>query len=90
MQRSRRRSRDRAFVLPAMILAILLALPGPAQAAEYDRDDAGNPVYIAGTIAYPLGFVYEAVILRPAHWLGKRTPFRQLFGQDTFEEAYEQ
>lgn len=72
-----------------LILGVSLAVPAGANAGEYDPDEAGNPVHIAGTIAYPAGFVYELIVLKPAHWLGQRTPFRQFFGEDTFDEAYD-
>ena len=76
-------------LLPALLLVSMIALAGPAQASEYDPDESGNPVYIAGTLAYPLGYAYENLILRPGRWLGDHTPFKQLFGQDTLEEAYD-
>jgi len=74
----------------ALIFASILSSTGPASAAEYDRDEAGNPVRMVGTLAYPAGFIYEYLWLKPVHWLGRKTPFRQVFGQDTFDEAYEQ
>jgi hypothetical protein len=73
-----------------LVAAALLGLAGPAAASEYDRDEAGNPVRMVGTLAYPLGFAYEYLWLKPVHWLGHKTPFRQVVGQDTFDEAYEQ
>jgi hypothetical protein len=77
-------------ILAAALVSAALLLPvGPAAASDYDRDEAGNPVRMAGTLAYPAGFIYEYLWLKPVHWLGKKTPFRQLFGQDTFDEAYE-
>jgi hypothetical protein len=45
---------------------------------------------MAGTLAYPAGFIYEFLWLKPVHWFGRKTPFRQVFGSDTFDEAYEQ
>lgn len=72
-----------------LLLGASLACPGSANAGEYDPDEAGNPVHIAGSIAYPAGYVYELIVLKPAHWLGQRTPFRQLFGEETFDEAYD-
>ena len=75
-------------LLLAAIVAAALLLPGAAPAAEFDRDEAGNPVRMAGTLAYPAGFALEYLWFRPAHWLGRHTPFRQVFGQDTFDEAY--
>jgi len=74
----------------ALVTAALLGPAGPAAASEYDRDEAGNPVRMVGTLAYPAGFIYEYLWLKPVHWFGQRTPFRQVFGSDTFDEAYEQ
>jgi hypothetical protein len=58
-------------------------------ARTYDRDEAGN---LRGWSARWLsaGFIYEYLWLKPVHWFGTKTPFRQLFGSDTFDEAYEQ
>ncbi len=83
------RSRSRALALPALLVALLLILPAPAEASDYDPDETGNPVYIAGTIAYPAGYLYQNLILRPGRWLGDHTPIKQLFGQDTLEDAYD-
>jgi hypothetical protein len=78
-------------ILAAALVSAAIGLSaGPAAASEYDRDEAGNPVRMAGTLAYPAGFIYEYLWLKPVHWLGHKTPFRQLFGTDTFDEAYEQ
>ena len=73
----------------ACLSAALLLAAGPAAASDFDRDEAGNPVRMVGTAAYPAGFVIEYLWFRPVHWFGRKTPFRQLFGQDTFDEAYE-
>ena len=72
-----------------LLLGATLAVPGSANAGEYDPDEAGNPVHVAGSIAYPAGYIYELIVLKPAHWLGQRTPCRQFFGEDTFDEAYD-
>jgi hypothetical protein len=77
------------FLTAVLFLGTILVPQGPACASEYDRDETGNPVHIAGTVLYPAGIVYEYLWLKPAHWLGERTPFRQLLGQDTFNEAYD-
>ncbi|MDP3940498.1 MAG: hypothetical protein Q8R92_20475 [Deltaproteobacteria bacterium] len=89
MHCSLERSPSRALVLPAILVALLLILPAPAAASDYDPDESGNPVYIAGTIAYPLGYAYENLILRPGRWLGDQTPIKQIFGQDTLEDTYD-
>jgi hypothetical protein len=80
----------KSWLLAVVLLLGFLALSAPARAlaSEYDRDEAGNPVRMVGTLAYPAGLVYEYLWLKPVHWLGRHTPFRQVFGQDTFDEAY--
>ena len=77
------------FLTLVLFLGTILVAQGPACAADYDRDETGNPVHIAGSVLYPAGIIYEYLLLRPGHWLGERTPFRQIFGQDTFNEAYD-
>jgi hypothetical protein len=76
-------------LIAALFAGTLPLSAGPACASDYDRDETGNPVHIAGTLLYPAGILYEYLWLKPTHWLGERTPFRQLFGQDTFNEAYD-
>jgi len=84
------RRRFIGILVVALVSAAMLLATGPAAASEYDRDEAGNPVRVAGTLAYPAGFIYEYLWLKPVHWFGTKTPFRQVFGSDTFDEAYEQ
>ena len=84
------RTRLIGFLTVALVSAAMVLSAGPVSASEYDRDEAGNPVRMAGTLAYPAGFIYEYLWLKPVHWFGHKTPFRQLFGSDTFDEAYEQ
>ncbi len=80
--------KSRLLVLALLLGLLALCAPARVLASEYDRDEAGNPVRMAGTLAYPAGFVYEYLWLKPVHWFGRHTPFRQVFGQDTFDEAY--
>lgn len=84
------RRRFIGILVVALVSAAMLLAAGRAVASEYDRDEAGNPVRMAGTLAYPAGFIYEFLWLKPVHWFGRKTPFRQVFGSDTFDEAYEQ
>ncbi|MFQ5458592.1 MAG: hypothetical protein ACE5FC_09115 [Myxococcota bacterium] len=77
------------LALAALLIGVSPVFPAGARAGEYDPDEAGNPVHFAGTVAYPAGFLYEVFVLKPGHWLGRHTPFRQFFGEDTFDEAYD-
>jgi hypothetical protein len=83
------KDRLQALIVALVFVGALAVAAGPAVASEYDPDETGNPVYIAGTIAYPAGYLYENLILRPGRWLGDHTPIKQLFGQDTLEDAYD-
>lgn len=77
------------LALAALLIGVPSVYPASAIAGEYDPDEAGNPVHIAGTLAYPAGFFYEILVLKPGHWFGQHTPFKQFFGEDTFDEAYD-
>jgi len=60
----------------------LLSSAGPVGAEEYHPSDAGNPLRIAGYIVYPVGVVFDYLLLRPMYWVGSHEPFRTLFGRD--------
>jgi hypothetical protein len=71
--------RPRIARLPAsLVLALLLA--GPARADEYDPEYAGHPLRIAAYALHPVGVAIDYLILRPAHWVGSREPFKTIFG----------
>ena len=59
-----------------------------ASARTYDQTEAGHPVKIAYFVLYPVGFVLNALILRPAWWLGQRQPFRSVFGVDAIRSNF--
>jgi len=53
----------------------------PAGAANYEPSNAGNPLRIVGYVVYPVGVVFDYLILRPAYWVGSQEPFKTLFGR---------
>lgn len=72
-------------VIVGCIAASLLAASSPALAERrdaYDPREAGHPVKIASYLLYPIGFIVDILILRPAHWLGQHEPFNTVFGVD--------
>ena len=69
--------------LVGWVTILLLAFSAPAWAERrdaYDPQEAGHPVKIAYYVLYPIGFVFDVLILRPAAWLGQHEPFRTVFG----------
>jgi hypothetical protein len=59
-----------------------------AASQSYDQSEAGHPVKIAYHLLYPVGFALNALILRPAWWLGQRQPFRTIFGVDSIRSNF--
>ncbi len=70
----------------AMLLALVIATPllgaSHARADEYDPQRAGHPVRIIAYILHPVGVAVDYLILRPAHWVGSREPFKTIFGHE--------
>lgn len=73
----------RKIVLSALAVAMLSLTPLAASADEYDEGLSGHPLRIAGYILHPIGVVIDALILRPAHWVGSQEPFSTIFGHET-------
>jgi len=57
-----------------------LGLAAPAGADDYDPQYAGHPLRILAYVVHPVGVAIDYLILRPAHWVGTREPFRTIFG----------
>jgi hypothetical protein len=68
----------RSFVLAGLVA--LLASAGAARADDYDPQRAGHPLRIVAYALHPVGFMIDYLILRPAHWVGSREPWRSMFG----------
>ena len=62
----------------------LLALATPAAADEYDPRYSGHPLRIAAYVLHPFGVLVDYLVLRPAHWVGSKEPFRTIFGHDDY------
>jgi hypothetical protein len=62
-------------------LAALLAA-APAAADEHRPDRSGHPLAIIGTVLYPVGWLIDTVIFRPAHWLANREPVKTVTGHE--------
>ena len=70
-------------LLVGLIAASVLALASPAGAERrdaYDPQESGHPVKIVYYVFYPIGFIIDVLILRPAYWLGQHEPFSTVFG----------
>jgi hypothetical protein len=74
-------SRLRTTLLAATAAA-LLALAPSAHADDHDPKRAGHPVRIAAYVLHPIGVMLDFLIVRPAHWVVEREPFRTLFGHE--------
>ena len=61
-----------------------------AQAAEYDPQDAGNPLRIAGYLLFPVGVLAEYCLMRPAFWIVQKEPFSTLFGYEYIGQVGEE
>ncbi|MEB2343820.1 MAG: hypothetical protein OZ948_03670 [Deltaproteobacteria bacterium] len=66
----------------ALLLAWLVAAAPAARADEHDPERAAHPVRIAAYVLHPIGVVLDYLIVRPAHWVVEREPFRTLFGHE--------
>lgn len=66
----------------ALVLALLVAAAPSARADDHDPERSAHPVRIAAYILHPIGVVLDFLIVRPAHWVVEREPFRTLFGHE--------
>jgi hypothetical protein len=80
---ARRRLASGAAAAALLVLLLLAAFaPRPASADDYDPEDAGHPVRIIAYALHPIGVALDWLVMRPAHWLVEREPFRTLFGNE--------
>lgn len=63
---------------------VVAAAPGVAEESDqrYEATEAGHPLKILYYITYPIGFLVNTLILKPAYWLGKQEPFKTVFGTE--------
>ena len=82
----RTRGRIRRSLASLAVIGSLLFASSPVWAAEveapYESTEAGHPVKIVYYIVYPVGFLLDTLIMKPAYWLGRHEPFRSVFGTD--------
>lgn len=61
---------------------LAFAVAAPAAADEHDPKETGHPLRIVAFVLHPIGVALDYLILRPAHWLVEREPFRTVFGNE--------
>jgi hypothetical protein len=71
----------RAVAGATLLLAVAAGAPRAA-ANPHDPDHSAHPARIAAYALHPVGVILDFLIVRPAHWLVEREPFRTLFGHD--------
>jgi hypothetical protein len=71
----------RAGLAACAALALAAAAPA-ARADDHDPERAAHPVRIAAYVLHPVGVILDYLIVRPAHWVVEREPFRTLFGHE--------
>ena len=71
------------FARGSLAIALVALFNGaPARADEHDPTEAGNPVRIVAYVLHPVGVAFDYLVMRPAHWLVNREPFRTIFGHE--------
>lgn len=67
----------------------ITAVARPAAADGYDSERSGNPLRIVYYVVYPVGFLLDRLIFRPAYYIGQCEPFHSLFGTTRHPEDLE-
>ncbi len=68
--------------LAAVALASSLLFAAAPALGDHDPEDSGHPLRIVAYVAYPVGFIIDTLIFRPANWIVQFQPFRDLFGYE--------
>jgi len=80
------RSRTRRVARKALILGVTLScLAAPFRAdarSDYDPQRAGNPLRIVYYAVYPVAWLVDVLIFRPAYHIGQYEPFHTVFGTE--------
>lgn len=66
----------------AALVCAALAFPVAAGAHDHDPERSGHPLRILAYAFHPVGYVLDAVLFRPFHWLGHQKGVREVFGHD--------
>ena len=74
--------RVRHLLVSCTLALSLLSAPLAASADDYDEEKAGHPLRVLGYVLYPVGFLIDTLIFKPAHWVGSHEPFSTLFGHE--------
>jgi hypothetical protein len=62
--------------------SLVAVAPGAARADDHDPERAGHPLRILAYAVHPIGVALDWLIVRPAHWVVEREPFRTIFGHE--------
>lgn len=71
-----------SLLAAAAVLGLVLAFAPAARADDHDPKRSAHPVRIVAYALHPIGVVLDFLIVRPAHWVVEREPFRTLFGHE--------
>jgi hypothetical protein len=67
----------------AILGGLLLATaPRPVAADDHDPERAAHPLRVLAYAVHPIGVALDWLIVRPAHWVVERQPFRTIFGHE--------
>ena len=76
-----RKSGRLAKTAAAVFVALSLIGTAPAVAEEYDPKKSAHPLRILAYVVHPVGFILDALIFRPLHWIGSQPYVKPLVGQ---------
>jgi hypothetical protein len=66
----------------ALLLALIAVAPRAAGADEHDPKRSAHPLRVLAYAVHPIGVALDWLIVRPAHWVVEREPFRTIFGHE--------
>ena len=76
------RTRTAAFLASLVLLGAAL----PAQADEYDPQEAAHPLRIVAYVLHPVGVMLDLLIVRPAHWVVSHDGLAEFFGHEPYDD----
>jgi hypothetical protein len=81
--RAARAARLAARLTAALAVVALLGVgAAPARADEHDPQRAAHPLRVLAYAVHPIGVALDWLIVRPAHWVVEREPFKTIFGHE--------